>query len=788
MPTPEHIIRPIERDPDALVENVYPYPGTVDMPDLESSDRMAEFLMERFAPDEGPRIRIGFVETGKTLPRLERPIVDYKEGTKIERDGWIIHPYVTVGLALGSLAIVNGYPAVADAAEEIAKAEHAVYRVFHPVKDELVVGSRQVEVNGPVRHITVKAGAGNTPGSVTVNQEAVSEFSGRLARVIKKGGKIKSITITGRSSDDYGTNDSIGRPEPAEQDSGDERAEAYSSVIQKVIETDKNGYKHTKLITKVDQNVLTPAEKALVEQAAEDAGFTGVDNIIDAIHSVNAGQANPKRLERLINKLFTSKRGVTLEAAVNKPGEKSEKTVPTLDIVPGVDNPPEDNDHDYHFWPFTLPPIPRLRRTKGALKPVRKFRIKSGVPIMTPTVIKETVEKVWLRIRSEAVADDDTLLDDAWAYTRFYEHVLKDDRIADVLRADFKDREGKSRSLRIMFVDKSPAPHTIEAFSDLLTKFASLQNGTLPDKVNAIFVYPSENAGTWHRDPKRIGLGGDKQAHENILGTYTYPLKLVEMHMDTSTWDPAELEEMFHSFEGPRWTLAHEVGGHGTDVSNEPMRLRRAHIPGIPNAHLLSGNPRAERMKPLDSVLQRLPRSIKEKLSRPIAFSVRYRMLDNNDNTVTTPAQVVLDNDPMLGHATEATIIRHKPTRYADASTTEHYAETAAAVITGDSIDFTEATVTPPQPITDDGQPAAFTTGYRPDIQGQALYTRAVGAKTGSYPIEFDNPVEVAISHVAPANDPVIRQHMMRARRQQTLLPENMIAILARIARNAAGK
>jgi hypothetical protein len=52
--TPPDIIEPVLREPDALVENIYPLTGTDATPDLDSQDITAEYLISRFTPEEGP--------------------------------------------------------------------------------------------------------------------------------------------------------------------------------------------------------------------------------------------------------------------------------------------------------------------------------------------------------------------------------------------------------------------------------------------------------------------------------------------------------------------------------------------------------------------------------------------------------------------------------------------------------------------------------------------------------------------------------------------------------------
>lgn len=775
-PQTEPLAQPIEYYPDGLVRHVYEKPGTDNIPDLASQDEMGWYLMERMEQDLGPQDRIIWTETGRTRRHLERPIVDYRHTTKLERDGWIIPPRIAAAVWIGSLAASIAAPAVQDGWDEVKGLTHAIYREFEPVRDRTVLIPQTQEVHGPLQHIKVNADAANLPGSTLIDQPALKKFETEVKGALGTESKLVSITVTGRSSDEYGTNASIGRAEPPAEDFAGKRAEAYAAALRDVALAAKN----VPITTKVDQNVLTKTEKAEVEQAAAAAGFTGPNNIVDAIHSVEAGDPAPASLKSLIDRLFTSKRGVELDAAVTTPGKTSTRTVYVKDIVPGKDNPPSNPNRDYDPWLIPLPPIARLRRAAGKVKPVRRLKLSEPQPVYGRSILHEETDQVWLRIRPEAVREDQTLIETPWAYTRKYEYLMRDDRIAEVLKADFKKMDGEEKSLRIMFVDKAPDDITVQAFSELLAKFAAMDNGKIADRVSGIFVYPSESAGTMHRDPRRIAMGIDKQSPSNVLGTYTYALDLVEMHMPTNI-SSDDLAAWFKQIEGPSWTLAHEVAGHATDDSDADLKLQPIRTSGIANAHLMSGDPRARKMSRLHRVLRNLPMRRLEKTS-PIMFDITYPVVDNKGNIVTQKTTVE-EGDPRLDHATVATIAGSKPTRYASSSETEHYAETAASVTTGIAIPYDEAEVTVQALTADNGAPADFAEGYRPDQRAQDLFTKSVGGKRGSFPIVLKLP-EMTMTRLLPEDDPLLRREMQRARKHATPTPEEMIAILARVSRH----
>jgi hypothetical protein len=352
------------------------------------------------------------------------------------------------------------------------------------------------------------------------------------------------------------------------------------------------------------------------------------------------------------------------------------------------------------------------------------------------------------------------------------------------MSADYEDGEGVTKSLRVMFVDHEPAPETVEAFSKLLQLFPDMEDGKIAKRVSGIFVYPSEQAGTAHRDPKLVALGGDKQSPAGVLGTYTYALDLVEMHMPAKI-DQAALQELFESFDGPAAVLAHEVGGHATDDTDAPLRLRKVWVRGIPNAHLIVGQPQANKFRRLHGELRDLPDPGWD--NTEVRFDITYPVVDNAGKIVTRQARVNA-GDPRLEHASTATIVGYKPTRYAARTPAEHYAETAAATVTGIPIPYSEPDINVPILTADDGETASFATGYKPDVRAQDLYRESVGAAPGAFPLSFGDPTAVTITRMSPSDDPLIREHLIRTRSQLTLEESEMIAILSRTTRREQGR
>jgi len=779
--SPEHIPRPAEIDPHAIVENTFhhylPNAGDqLNIPDIASSDVATDFLWRRFSSQNVGHATYTLVPTGKHWPRVGRIPDGVKESHRIERDGWLISPKVAVLATLAGLAIVNGVQMHKDTLEEARIELHQADRAIHGPDFQANTVWKVVTVDTPNEIIRGYVPSPNQAGSSTVDQEAINRFTSLVKAKKGKDGQV-SIEVIGRSSDDYGTNDSIGKAEEPESDMSGDRAAAYKDALEEV-------FPDANITTSERQSVLTAQEKSEIEKVARKAGYDGANNIIDAIHDVESGNIatnsaiddSDGKLKKMIDKLFTKKRGVALVATIDNPGQKIAIPVPEITLSEVPDNPPEDKNHSY--YPFLVPPIPRFRRVFDKNVPKRKWAIIPGEKRYKLKILRERQDQEWVQIRPEAVQDDGTLVDAPWAYTPKYEHLMRDGRIVDLLRADYRTKSGEDKSIRIMFIDKSPSQEEIDYYSNLLKVFAQIQDGAIANRISGIFVYPSSSAGTYHNDPKSVALGQSKQAHESVLGSYTPLLDLVEMHRP-HTWDPDAANAMLESFFGPGWTMAHEVAGHGSDDTDAKLRL----IPvralaggrGIHNPHIVDGDPWADKMRPTDRQQYDLPKE----LAAPIQYDIEYTVQDNSGQSKIIKTRVP-EGDPRLSHSLNTTIVGYKPTQYGSTDSIENYAETTASMATGITIPFSEAGTTV-QPIFDaQGEPMDFADGYRPDKQGQDVVATSTGAIKGEFPLAFKSPVAVDIRHINPANDKLIREQAIRTRKTHFPRPNELISVLTR--------
>jgi hypothetical protein len=776
---PGQIPPPLAHDPEALVMNVYPVPGTENVLDLPSQDEMGLHLLRRFEPDTGPRTQVVLEATGRTLPGIQRVPVGYKEVTRLRKTEpreWFVSPAKAAAIMLGSAIVFNAignHDTIAGGAERLG---HDVYRLFSPVHDTKQVITNTTQEPGKIVDLQVGANVASTDvtgAKISLNSQEIQSLGQKIQVLKSQGGKLLSMEVTGDTSNDWSTKGdaAFGHPNAENAQLGPQVAlGAYNEVKSDLAAA---GLADVPTTFGQHETVLSQAVTSSLIAEAKAAGY---DSLESAVKAVDHGELREGKLFQDIGSNIISKRGETIDVKVELPGKSTThvthetKTIPGVDHVPDVPNPK---------WYWFIPMLPIRRRERyNTMKEVKQFQFTASKEIMRPRIISEDEDHAWAQVRPEAVKQDGTLVANPWAFTPKYEHLLRDGRIAEVLRADFMSPKDEEKSLRIMFIDEKPADETVEVFSNILTKFASMVDGKLADRVSAIFVYPTENAGTEHDNPKRIALGNTKQSSENIVGTYTYILDMIELHMPT-TWSPEALEQALATFNGPGWVLGHE-GMHAADDNDAPLRLRRVVSRTIPNAHTVDGDPLAGKMRPLQSVLRKLPGRARGK-QQPIEFDIMYPVTDNDGETVLVPKRVK-EGDDRLAHATHSTIVDHQPTKYAAENVAEHYAETGAAMF-GIEVPYTEAAVSVPTLTTQSGKEANFAKGYRPDARAQQLVAQSVGAEEGVYPFSFKNPPAVTISRLDPADDSLLRQEMIRARTVRTLTPSQLVSILARVAR-----
>ena len=409
----------------------------------------------------------------------------------------------------------------------------------------------------------------------------------------------------------------------------------------------------------------------------------------------------------------------------------------------------------------------RLRVSKHQeTRLVRRIKLRKDKPDYEYIPLEE--DETLVRLRPEVMNQDGTFNDEPWAYTRKFEHLVRDDRLTHMLKADWQNSAGEAKTFRVFFVDESPNEEALEEFKKLTSQIASMQDGKFADRFGAMFIHPSSNAGIQPEDPKRIGLSIDHQDESNLLG-YCMPfMRIIELHMPEPSTATAE---QLNSFYGGLFTFAHESAGHGMDINdattNRLVQIGQDTYRSVnlfaDNGQLLAGD-----TDMLD-------------VTAPTYFDIGHTALDRNGNPVERRLISEL-HDYALTHAIDATIIGERPTLYANTSNAEHLAEVAASVTTGIEIPFSHLGHNNVLygDRTTDGQTPEFAAEYSPDVGSQEIYTEHVGGLSGSKPIEFADPARVAFSYTRPRFDPETRQRIVDAKSRRFPTPHELLRVIGR--------
>ncbi|HEV2413120.1 MAG TPA: hypothetical protein VGS28_04965 [Candidatus Saccharimonadales bacterium] len=781
-PFPDRIPQPVEHDPGAVVENLYPDHDRLngDDPsyviDRDGARRTTTYLHERLTP-EGPRTRIGILSAARTILLPRRVAAGTREVTRYHRrkGEWYVRPLVAGAVVLGSLAVANA-AGNAEALWQLIHPPHSIIRVIH----------RTEEVPGRTTTVHEDVQTSDTVGSTVISQTAHGEigtFNRRVRGLERRGWLPLKLTFIGRTSPEWGTIASITDGNNADNRRlGTDRAMTVEGATEQALHG--NPASEAPYVIEPRDYPLRPATEQRLEAEAVSDGY---GNILDAITAVDSGEHVPRHLASEIKQYFTSKRGVEVIAKMELPG-KMHKVLKTI-----KEHIPAHKRVGWGFYGFIpLPPIPKFRRDREQRE--RRRWAWQPYPIGRPKIIKETEETAWIRVRKEALQADRTLVRHPWAYDRKTEHLLKDgmhaDRIQQVMRADWQTADGEQRDMRLMFVDHTPDEETAAAYGRFLESLAAAHEKTgVADKLTGIFIFPRSSAGVAHSDPRKIALGIDNQVpDEDVIGEFIGVMKQAELHVRTDLTGDELIADLARR-NGPLWTIFHEAAGHGTDVDDELFVLQPVHVRGIANAHILDRDHMRHRMGPLFPFLAQLPVGQPRPGTVPPTFEVTYQVPDGQGRLVTETVSVPA-GDPRLSHAQRNSVYiqGHHNTEYGGGSDLESYAETAASVAAGIPTEFSHGGGDVPRRLTDAGEVADFADGFRADRRAERLVAEALGAEPGTFPLRWVTPPQVTIHRMPPQFDSLLRDQMARARSQTTPTPDEMVAILARVSRHRSAK
>ncbi|MCA9331253.1 hypothetical protein KC957_04320, partial [Candidatus Saccharibacteria bacterium] len=454
--------------------------------------------------------------------------------------------------------------------------------------------------------------------------------------------------------------------------------------------------------------VLDEESVLAVENAIMANGFDSYENVDDAVDAAleiynSDPESLPEELRQVLHERLPRGFQAELSYRVVKhvPGE--DKITYTHKKEKHHDGKPKNENHDYDLAliPLICFPLPKFRREM-------RRRLHTDDIILPPHMPNPE----YLRLYPAARTEEDTLVDHAWAYARKYQHLMREtDRVQGMYRLDYIDGEGEPQRLRAMFVDHEPTPDSLERVVGLLQTISQMQDGRVGRELDMIAIYPSENAGPEHGNPKLVGLGQDIQFEGHVLGVAYPALRLAEMHMP-----PETTHDDMGTHMSPDWTLAHEVGGHFTDVNEEDNELEFTGVTLANGAPVFTTN---DRFEDFMAANYRQARA-EEQSGRPSRWQVRRRVENMRGEIVDMTHDVVnparqpsrfrfvnavrraihavrnehggsmIAGDPRLA---ESIFVRKEtghPTRYGATAAAEHQAEAAASELVG-QIPFDQA-------------------------------------------------------------------------------------------------
>ena len=736
----------VQKDPNAIVENIYRTnaealrveDGPAGHLDTVSHYRMETYLDERMHTD--PEL------TTERTPITHEELIQKRKFWP-NFVGWLrgFGPKRAVAMTAVGLMLLNGLGNADDVGAFATNIYHDMFPRNPIINTDFIPGAPSVN------NLEIAIGTVNEQDKVQVVAEdidrAADSIEAKTDEIKRDGGKIKTIEIdlTGGASDEYNGPASIGRPDGYNDDLAQRRAAAIGDALN--AEAAARGLDLDIQIT-AKEYVLSPAEVEQLNALAQSAGY---DSGWAAVQAVARGEQIDGELGAMIEEKFTAMRGALGEVTITSeaPGD----LIPVTTITP---NPWPVEPYDPHFFPFLWPVIPRLRRGwKTVQKTVKGFVEKSGL-------------SEWLRVYPEGLetAPDEAGIERTymreypWQWTRKFQHLLRDDRIKQILRADYHDGDNCEQTLRVMFVDHTPTTETVATFQALLEDASMVQKGRLGGKISAIFIYPEEYAGRMpdeagepHKHPKKIALGVDTQRQANILGT-TYPmLELVEMYMPTN---PTETE--LRGFDSAAHTFAHELLGHGSDISEQRIILDpvvgHGAVPSL--GRFASRDPWANRGANTLALYPSLADDSRREFTAENVDDTSVPLDSEREVSGarrTLPDRIIGWKMRALNHAPRhVRLDSHLPTGYSGAGRQEAYAESAAAVSTGMRIPYEEAEV---QPSTSTAQ-HIMPDGYQVAEPIEKMVQDELGALRTPYELRFATESDAIFHQTTVDKDPLL--------------------------------
>lgn len=572
-----------------------------------------------------------------------------------------------------------------------------------------------IEVPRTVTHsveLTTHSDVGRTDADAVNTQNLLD----KITELRSQGAHVTLLEVNGRSSDEFGTlATSLGIPNVENDEFALERGFIELGTINHNAQANGISLPPEKL-TWVE-TILTPDQISKINQFAQQYGYSTADEMYN-VYKTNP-QALPPGVKELIDISLDKQRGtiITLSyTTVEMEQKQITVAIPHINRTPGhtsvtVDHVPLENT-EHWFW-LPIPILP-LKRTVEEIEAEQLVRTLEKIPVD---------HEAWIKLYPEALHKDGTVGNDAWRWTRKYQHLLRDDHMKFIYRFDYKDAIGHEQTIRVAFVDHVPTPHALKSIAKSLQIASQAQEGSIGERLSLVTVFPSSQSGITN-DPYRIGIGIDEQYGIGTLGVAIPLLGVVEIHMD-----PNATEQEVNSFFGMGRTFAHEVVGHFTDLTSERPKLHE--VPGVRNGYHAS--------TPWNSTAAGLYERYARELLSGIGPTWEVHTQGGeipdagwNTNGDTRTVEMSIPKIPADPNVVQV----HKngfPTEYSMVGgPLELWAEAVATTVVGE-LPFSESQVSDPVPAV----VAANIPGYKLDRRAQLLVNKHLGGVGGAEEIQF---------------------------------------------------
>jgi len=522
----DEVLKPVIVDPiigdDAtgFIANIYQrdgIPGDEEL-DFRSQDRANLYLLGRDAgvADPGPGKKVK-AATGYRSSTPET-VADDKNKRR-----WV----AALGLSLLSLVGVN----IVVNAKPLSRDVASFLNTFREP-------TKPVAIMSPAKDNTLSFKIGESEGLNTPPHASITSLDNKL-RLTSEKEKIASISVTGNTSPEYGTNDRATLySNPNNKYLGLKRAD---QVLADIVKLDPA---LSSVPTKVNQaeHTLTAEQYKSLENLARENGYS---SFLGALYDVQNGVDKSKSLTNAINHYFLnpSIRGVNVRVSL-RPETSSA-------------NSGNQSDGNLKFIPYFIP-VPPIRRKKARQDALPKKSLPGLSQLYGEKVIPISSENFeWVAQADNQFSqykEGDIVESYPWALTRKYAIAMRELKFSNVLNMEYTDSFSEDMQSKMLFLEKQPSELLQNTLQTMFSRAVDYTQGGIGRQLKTVSVLRKHENVHYEDRLAFLELGID----ENLPGASVayYPtLELLEVLL------PNEMneEQVLKENGGPIWMVAERL-------------------------------------------------------------------------------------------------------------------------------------------------------------------------------------------------------------------------------------